>query len=194
MIATQSKAAEDKPFGSTFRQLSDEVLELTEEIEKVLEDEALSEDEREAKSQELFNQWIGSEADWQNKAQMVAIACKQLDKEGETLKSVIDDFKSRKARFEKRSERLRLYLMNEMIRLKRNSVKGTFATITISIPTLVEPTVPVEQLPPEYVRLKPPEAKKLELGRDLKIAKNKGESFPWAKYVEGEESISIRIK
>ncbi len=167
-----------------------DLIDLEEAIAEIANSEELTEAEKDERSQELFQQWLGQEEDWKAKLESAAYAAKCLEKEAEAIKSMIDDLKVRYASKLNSAIKLKQYILMAMQERGISKVKGNYSTIYQQTRQPVVLKVTPEELPEEYQRVKV-EAKLNDLKQALKTSKDE---FPWADWGDTEISLVIRIK
>ncbi len=167
-----------------------DLIELEDAIAEIANSEELTEAEKDERSQELFQHWLGQEEDWKTKLESAAYATKCLEKEAEVVKSMIDDLKVRYASKLNNASKLKQYILLAMQEREISKVKGKYSTIYQQTRQPVILRVTPEELPEEYQRVKV-EAKLNDLKQALKTSKD---DFPWADWGDTEISLVIRIK
>lgn len=171
-------------------QQTDDLNELEQIIDQVVDDDSLSPEAREEKLQQLFNQWLEADDNWQERIEACGYRTKCLEKEAEAIKSMIDDLKDRLTIKQNEISRLKHYMQNAMQLREQTKIKGKYSTIFIKTnpPSVLLKTEP-EDLPPQFQKIKV-EADKTKLKQALKADKN----FPYATWQQPTTSLNIRIK
>ncbi|MGV2831986.1 siphovirus Gp157 family protein [Myxosarcina sp. GI1(2024)] len=167
-----------------------DLIELEEAIAEIANSEELTEAEKDQRSQQLFQQWLGKEQDWKAKLESAAYAAKCLEKEAAAVKSMIDELRVRQVSKLNSANKLKQYILLAMQQRGESKVKGKYSTIYQQTRQPVVLKVAAAELPEEYQRIKV-EAKLNDIKQALKTSKN---GFPWADWGETETSLIIRIK
>lgn len=168
-----------------------DLIDLEDAISEVVNNEELSDAEKDEQSQLLFQQWLAQEADWKTKLEAAAYAAKCLDKEAEVIKSMISDLKVRLNSKVNSSNKLKQYILLAMQERGETKIKGTYSTIYQQTRQPVVLKVAPEELPEEYQRVKV-EAKVSDIKQALKTTSK--DDFPWADWGKTETSLVIRIR
>ncbi|HHP7231699.1 MAG TPA: siphovirus Gp157 family protein [Xenococcaceae cyanobacterium] len=166
------------------------LIDLETAIAEVVEDESLTEAEKDERSQQLFQEWLGKEEDWKHKLESAAYAAKCLEKEAAAVKSMIDDLKVRHASKLNSAAKLKQYILLAMQERGETKVKGKYSTIYQQSRQPVILRVEPEELPSKFQRVKV-EPKLNELKKALKANNGK---LPYCDWGETETSLVIRIK
>ncbi|MGH2416469.1 MAG: siphovirus Gp157 family protein [Microcystaceae cyanobacterium] len=172
-------------------ELSEEIQQLEEAIALIQEDETLSDEEREAKLEQTFCQWLQTGESFKTKAEQVAAYIRHQEALAEARKAEAKRIRTLAEQAENQANRLRHYLTNQMLRSQVNRIDGV--TVKIGLrkkPPRVMLAVPPEQLPPEYVQVE--YTPKLAKIKDLLKADAQG-AVGWAFFSESHEySVTIR--
>lgn len=167
-----------------------DLIDLESAIATIIDDQSLSETEKEEQSQKLFTEWLEQEQDWKIKLESAAYAAKCLEKEAAAVKSMIDELKVRYDSKLKSAERLKQYILLAMQQRGETKVKGKYSTIYQQSRQPVILRVQPEELPEEFQRIKV-EPKLNELKQALKANDGK---LPYCDWGKTESSLVIRIK
>ena len=172
-------------------ELSEEIQQLENAIAEILDDESLSDEERETKLEETFNQWLETGESFKNKAEQVARYIRHQEALAEARKAEAKRIQTLAKQAENGAVRLRKYLINEMLRSDVKKIDGT--TVKLGLrkkqPRVLLNVSP-EQLPSEYVHI----SYKPDLTKIRKLLKcDAQEAIGWASLAENQEySITIR--
>ena len=172
-------------------ELSDEIQELEDSISAIADDESLSDEDRETKLQETFNQWLSTGESFKQKAEQVARYIRHQEALAEARKAEAKRIRELASVAENGANRLRKYLLDQMIRSDVKKIDGVTCKIGLrKKQPAVLLNVPAEELPPEYVKVtyKPDLTKIRDL---LKVDAQK--AIGWAMLSENQEySVTIR--
>ncbi len=172
-------------------ELSDEIQQLEDAISAIADDETLTDEERETKLQETFEQWLETGESFKNKAEQVARYIRHQEALAEARKNEARRIRELATQAENQASRLRKYLTSQMIRSNVNRIDGVSTKINIrKKPPQVLLNVPVEELPAEYVRI----THKPDLTKIKAVLKSDTEGvIDWAILSENHEhSVTIR--
>ena len=172
-------------------ELSDEIQNLENAISAIADDENLTDSERETKLQETFNQWLSTGESFKQKAEQVARYIRHQEALAEARKAEAKRIRELASVAENGANRLRKYLLDQMIRSDVKKIDGVTCKIGLrKKQPAVLLNVPAEELPPEYVKVtyKPDLTKIRDL---LKVDAQK--AIGWASLSEDHEySVTIR--
>ncbi len=169
--------------------LSDEIQQLENAIACIHEDETLTDDDREAKLEETFNEWLEAGASFKDKAEQVAQFIRHQEALAEVRKTEAKRIQALAKQAENGAARLRKYLIAQMIRSDVKKIDGV--TVKVGLrkkqPQILI-NVPPEELPTEYVNV----TYKANLTEIRKLLKSEAE-ISWASFSESHEySVTIR--
>ncbi len=134
-------------------ELSDEIQQLENAIALIIDDENLTESERETKLQSTFNQWLSTGESFKSKAEQVAKYIRHQEVLAAARKNEAKRISTLAKQAENSATRLRHYLTNQMLRSNVNRIDGVSVKIGLrQKPPVVLINVPPEELPPEYVK------------------------------------------
>ena len=167
-----------------------DLIDLESAIAFIINDESLTEAQKEEQSQQLFSEWLEQEKDWKVKLESVAYAAKCLEKEAAAVKSMIDELHIRHTSKLNAASRLKQYILLAMQQRGETKVKGKYSTIYQQTRQPVILRVEPEELPQEFQRVKV-EPKLNELKKALKESDG---NLPYCDWGETETSLVIRIK
>ncbi len=105
-------------------ELSNEIQQLENAIASIAEDETLSEEEREIKLQETFNQWLSTGESFKVKAEQVARYIRHQEALAEARKTEAKRIRELATQAENQANRLRKYLTNQMLMSNINRIDG----------------------------------------------------------------------
>ncbi len=185
-------------------ELSDNIQQLETAISDLQEDETLSDEERETKLEETFNQWLEAGDSFKSKAEQVAqfirhqealaearkTEAKRIQALAEARKTEARRIQNLAKQAENSATRLRKYLITQMIRSDVKKIEGV--TVKIGLrkkqPQILI-NVPPEELPDEYVKV----TYKANLTEIRKLLKSDAKEISWASLSESQEfSVTIR--
>ena len=153
--------------------------------------ENLTEEERETKLQETFNQWLETGESFKVKAELVARYIRHTEAIAEARKTEAKRIRELATQAENQAGRLRKYLTNQMLMSNVNRIDGVTTKIGLrkKQPTVLL-NVPSEELPAEYVKI----THKPDLTKIRALLKADGKnSIDWASLSESHQySVTIR--
>ena len=172
-------------------ELSEEIKELETAIATLVEDEALSEEEREDKLQKTFAQWLETGEFFKAKAEQVARYIRHQEALAEARKTESRRIRELASQAENQAARLRKYLTNQMMMSGIDRIDGVSTKIGLrQKQPQVLLNVPPEELPVEYVRV----TYKPDLTKIKTLLKSDTERvIGWASLSENHEH-SVTIK
>jgi hypothetical protein len=97
-------------------ELSEEIQQLEREIAAILEDDSLTDEQKETKLEQAFSQWLASGESFKVKAEQVAGFIRHQEALAETRKAEARRIRNLAEQAENSATRLRHYLTNQMIR------------------------------------------------------------------------------
>ncbi len=170
-------------------ELSDGIQKLENAIAFIQENETLTDDDREAKLEETFNQWIEVGESFKVKAEQVASYIRHQEALAEARKAEAKRIQALAKQAENGATRLRKYLVAQMLRSDVKKIDGT--TVKIGLrkkqPQILI-NVPPEELPAEYLKV----TYKADLTEIRKLLKSDSD-IGWASLSESHEySVTIR--
>ena len=112
-------------------ELSEEIQQLENAIALIADDENLTEEERETKLQETFNQWLSTGESFKTKAEQTARYIRHQEALAEARKAEAKRIRELAKQAENGAARLRKYLINEMIRSDVKKIDGTTVKIGV---------------------------------------------------------------
>ncbi len=172
-------------------ELSEEIRELEDAIAAIIDNETLSEEDRETKLQKTFNQWLSTGESFKVKAEQVARYIRHQEALAEVRKTEARRIRDLASQTENQATRLRRYLTNQMLLSSINRIDG--ATVKIGLrqkQPRVLLNIPPEKLPAPYVKVthKPDLTKIRALLKSDAIG-----AIDWANLSENHEySVTIR--
>ena len=172
-------------------ELSDEIQQLENSINAIADDENLTDEDREIKLQETFNQWLSTGESFKNKAEQVARFIRHQEALAEARKAEAKRIRELASQAENGAARLRKYLLAQMIRSDIKKIDGVACKIGLrkKQPTVMLDVKP-EDLPSDYVKVTyQPDLSKIR--KMLKVDVQQG--IGWAHLSENQDySITIR--
>ncbi len=172
-------------------ELSEEIKELENAIATLVEDETLSEEEREDRLQEMFARWLKTGESFKQKAEQVARYIRHTEAVATARKAEARRIRDLATQAENQAARLRKYLTNQMILSGVDRIEGVSTKISLrKKQPIVLLNIPAEELPPEYVRV----THKPDLTKIRAALKTDTEGeIDWASLSENHEhSVTIR--
>jgi hypothetical protein len=174
---------------TTLWELSDDLLTLENLILDIQEDEEIKEDERETKIKELFEQWLNSSANFDEKALKVASYIRHQEALAEARQQEYRRLRALAEQAQNQADRLRGYLAKEMTRTGKAKIEGAIAKLSLrKKPPRVCLNCDVDKLPDQF--------KKIEVSprlTEIKKAIQSDPSIEWAFLSEStEHSLTIR--
>jgi hypothetical protein len=172
-------------------ELSDEIQQLENAIANLIDDETLTESDREIKLQETFATWLSTGASFKTKAEQVARYIKHQEAIAEARKAEARRIRELASQAENGAARLRKYLLDQMIRSDIQKIDGVSTKINLRKKQQeVLINVPPEKLPAEYVKVTyQPDLTKI---RNLLKVDAQG-AIGWASLSESHQySVTIR--
>ncbi len=169
--------------------LSDEIQQLENAIALIQEDDNLTDEDREIKLEETFNQWLEADDSFKVKAEQVAQFIRHQEALAEARKTEAKRIQALAKQAENGATRLRKYLVAQMLRSDVKKIDGT--TVKIGLrkkqPQILI-NVPPEELPAEYLNI----TYKANLTEIRKLLKSDSD-IGWASFSESHEySVTIR--
>ena len=169
--------------------LSDEIQQLENAIAFIQENENLTDEDKEIKLEETFNQWIEVGQSFKVKAEQVAAYIRHQEALAEARKTEAKRIQALAKQAENGATRLRKYLVAQMLRSDVKKIDGT--TVKIGLrkkqPQILI-NVPTEELPAEYLNV----TYKANLTEIRKLLKSDSD-ISWASLSESHEySVTIR--
>ena len=169
-------------------ELSDGIQQLENAIASIHEDENLTDDDRETKLEETFNEWLEAGESFKDKAEQVASYIRHQEALAEARKAEAKRIQALAKQAENGATRLRKYLIAQMIRSDVKKIDGT--TVKVGLrkkqPQILI-NVPTEELPAEYVKV----THKADLTKIRKLLKSDAE-IDWASLSASHEySVTI---
>ncbi len=135
-------------------ELSGEIQQLETAIALIVENETLTEEEREDKLQETFSEWLEAGESFKVKAEQVASYIRHQEALATARKEEAKRIQSLAKQAENQATRLRNYLTAQMLRSGVNRIDGVSAKIGLrKKQPIVLINVPTEKLPAEYVKV-----------------------------------------
>jgi len=135
-------------------ELSEEIQDLENAIAHLTEDESLTEEERETKLQQAFNEWLEAGESFKSKAGKVAAYIRHQDSLAEVRKAEARRLRTLAEQAENQANRLRHYLKCEMLRSGVNRIDEASAKISLRKKSpRVLLNVPPDSLPTECVKI-----------------------------------------
>jgi hypothetical protein len=172
-------------------ELSEEIKQLENAIANLVDDETLTESDREIKLQQTFATWLSTGASFKTKAEQVARYIKHQEAIAEARKVEARRIRELAQQAENGASRLRKYLIDQMIRSNVQKIDGVSTKINLRKKQQeVLINVPPEKLPAEYVKVTyQPDLTKI---RNLLKVDAQG-AIGWASLSESHQySVTIR--
>ena len=172
-------------------ELSDEIQQLENAIADLIDNENLTESERETKLQSTFNQWLETGESFKSKAEQVARYIRHQEALAEARKAEARRIQTLAKQAENGAARLRKYLIDQMIRSDIKKIDGVAVKIGLrKKQPAVLLNVPAEELPAEYVQV----SYKPDLTKIRKLLKvDATGEIGWASLADSQDySVTIR--
>ena len=172
-------------------ELSDEIQELENAISLIQENETLSDEDKEIKLEETFNQWLEAGESFKDKAEKLAGYIRHQEALAAVRKEEAKRINALAKQAENEANRLRKYLTAQMIRSNVKRIDGVSAKISLrKKQPVVLLNVPTEKLPAEYVKV----TYQPDLTKIKKLLKADAQgAIGWANLSENHEySVTIR--
>jgi Siphovirus Gp157 len=135
-------------------ELSEEIQDLENAIALIADDETLTEEDRETKLQETFNQWLSKGEYFKVKVEQVARYIRHQEALAEARKIEARRIRELASQAENGAARLRKYLITQMIRSNVQKIDGVSTKIGLRKKQQeVLLNVSPEKLPAEYVKV-----------------------------------------
>lgn len=139
----------------TLWELSEDVLTLEQEIADILDDEELSDAEKQSLLVSFFDSWLKSGESFDEKALKVAAYIKSQEYVAEARRMEARRLDGLAKQAENSAERLRKYLAHAMSRTGKDKIEGVSHRLSLKSGTqAVSLQVEEDELPPEFVRVK----------------------------------------
>ena len=172
-------------------ELSEEIRELENAISAIADNETLTEEVREMKLQKMFAQWLSTGESFKVKAEQVARYIRHQETLAEARKAEARRIRELASQAENGANRLRKYLLDQMLRSDIKKVDGVAVKIGLrKKQPAVLLNISAEKLPPEYVQV----SYKPDLAKIRKLLKcNAQGETGWACLSNNQEySVTIR--
>ncbi len=172
-------------------ELSDEIQQLAQAIADLIDNESLTDEEREIKLQATFATWLATGESFKSLAEQTARYIRHQEAIAEARKVEARRIQTLAKQAENGAARLRKYLIDQMIRSDVKKIDGT--TVKIGLrkkQPAVLLNIPAEELPAEYVQV----SYKPDLSKIRKRLKcDASGEIDWASLSESHEySVTIR--
>jgi hypothetical protein len=172
-------------------ELSEEIKQLEDAIALIIDDETLTEEDRETKLQETFNQWLSTGESFKQKAEQTARYIRHQEALAEARKTEARRIRDLASQAENQATRLRQYLTNQMMLSGVDRIDGVSTKIGLrQKQPQVLINVPPEKLPAEYVKV----TYQPDLTKIRKLLKVDAQgAISWASLSESHQySVTIR--
>lgn len=167
--------------------VGDDVKALEYLMNEILEDESISEGDKESKLAEVFDDWVATSEDFKEKAVLAARYIRHLEAEGKAQREEALYITNLARRSERKAESLKKYVSYQLQRVGVKRVDGVGASVRIQkSPPHVKITKDLSEIPTEFLKvtLTP---KKNEISKYL--AENP--DCDWATLVDSNISLII---
>ena len=135
-------------------ELSAELVQITDKICDVSEDETLGELEKDKLRESLFNDWLATGEDFDSKATQVASYIKQQEALEETYRQQYRSFRALAEQTEKEKERYKKYLSDNLLKTGKIKIQNEHGSISLrKKPAKVILDREPEQLPQEFQKV-----------------------------------------
>ena len=173
---------------NTLWEISEEVKDLENQLSEILENTELSDQEKEEKSQALFEEWLNSEQNFKDKATKVAHYIQHQEAVTKARKEEAQRIQALAKQSENKANSLKKYLLNQMEKSGIAKIEGKTNKISLrKKPAQLNIKVNYDQIPQEFVQIeyKPDKA---EIKRYVK-----NNEVSWASLEEtNEHSLIIK--
>lgn len=173
---------------ATLWELSDDLLNLQYRIEAIQDDENLTKDEQEAKIEQLFNDWLKTSDNFDDKALRVAAYIRHQESVAEARKNEAKRLRELANQAENQANRLRGYLIRQMKLTGKTKLEGIDGKLSLRKKPPKVAIANLDQVPPEF--------KRVEITprlSDIKKAIKANPKIKWATLETSDEySLSIR--
>lgn len=112
-------------------ELTNDFQTLFESLDEMTDNDELTDEQKQSLETAWFDTLESIEADFNDKAENVAVYIKMLSAEAAMLKAEEENLRERRKQKERRMENLKEYLLENMSRVKLKNVKGTMAEISV---------------------------------------------------------------
>lgn len=175
-------------------QLSEEIIDLENKINNILEDENLSDDNKEIRTQELFNKWLEEGENFKEKAEKVANFIKHQEALTKARKEECKRIQDLAKQSESKAQKMRKYLTLQMKKTNNTKIEGVKNKISIrKKPPELQIYDDFSKLPQKFIEIeyKP---KRKEIKEYLKgLKENTDYECEWASLIDNNE-YSLTIK
>ncbi|MGK7933494.1 MAG: siphovirus Gp157 family protein [Microcystaceae cyanobacterium] len=174
---------------TTLWELSDDLITLESLIEDIQDDETVSNEDKEAKIESLFENWLKASDNFDDKALRVAAYIRHQESVAEARKNEAKRLRELANQSQKQADRLRGYLIRQMKLTGKTKVEGIDGKLSLrTLPAKVAIANP-DQIPEQYLKVEVSP----RLSEIKKAIKANPDSIDWA-YLEdsGNYSLSIR--
>ena len=166
-----------------------ELTNLNLEISQVLEDEYLSSEEKDSKTEIIFQQYLSVESKFDDRACQMAAYVKQLEAEAFAIKSESERIALFAKEKSKLAAQIKATLLEEMQCLAKTKIEGSHAKISIrKNPTAVVVDADIEEIPEDLVTVK------VTKTPDKKAIKAFVQANPDCDFAHIEQTSSLTIK
>jgi hypothetical protein len=173
---------------TTLWELSDDLITLENLIEDIQDDETLSENEKEAKIESLFENWLKASDSFDDKALRVAAYIRHQESVAEARKKEAQRIMALSKQSQGQADRLRLYLTQQMTKLGKFKVEGIDGKVSLrKLPPKVAIADP-DLIPDEFLKIEA--TPRLS---EIKKAIKSDPSIDWA-YLEDSDNYSLSIR
>ena len=172
-------------------QLSEVIEELETAIAAIADDETLTDEQREAKLEQAFTDWLKAGESFREKAEQVAAYIRHQEALAEVRKQEARRIRTLAEQAENQANRLRRHLLNQMLATGQKRIDGVAVKVSLrKKPPRVLINCDPSELPPEYVKVE--YTPKLSKIKDL-LKSGAGDGVDWAFISESHEySLTIR--
>lgn len=135
-------------------ELSNDIVGLETAIAEILEDEELTAEEKDQQTLQLFDRWLGTQAEFDTKAEALAGYIKYLDALAEARKIECSRLRELVRSAETQRDRIKGYLLSQMTKLNKTKVEGVTAKVSLrKKPPRVMLNGQPEDLPREFQKV-----------------------------------------
>jgi hypothetical protein len=169
-------------------ELSDDLLTLENLIEEIQDDETLSNEDKEAKIESLFDNWLKADENFTDKALRVAAYIRHQESVSEARENEAKRLRELANQSQRQADRLRGYLIRQMKLTGKNKIEGMDGKLSLrKLPAKVA-IANLEAVPDEFLKVEV--SPRLS---EIKKALKANPSIDWA-YLEDGDNYSLSIR
>jgi len=170
-------------------ELSDAINDLESRIQLIQDDESLSDEEKEAKLESAFQDWIQTGQQFEYKSEQVARYIQHQEALANARRTEARRINALASQAENQAEKLRRYLSQQLQLSNYQKLEGTTAKISLRKKQPQLSLRDVEELPDELVKIERKPDKKA-----IKAYLQQHGKQPWGELVDDPQGYSVVIK